>query len=276
VIQGNTNTQPITISNSGTGALVISQATVSGSGFSMTGPAVPMTIPAGSSTPLTVAFTPNAAASFTGSISVSSNAASSPLAISLSGMGVAATYALAVSPPNLAFGNVTVGTTSSQHVTLTNSGNSNVTISGVTVSGTGFSASGVSSGAMLTPNQTATLSVLFAPTGAAADSGSVSISSNAANSPQAISLSGAGVAQQHSVALNWQASSSSDVVGYNIYRGTTSGVYALINTSLVTPTSYTDSSVESGQNITYYYVVTAVNSSGEESTDSNQATAVVP
>jgi fibronectin type 3 domain-containing protein len=129
---------------------------------------------------------------------------------------------------------------------------------------------------MLTPNQTATLSVLFAPTGAGPDSGSVSITSSAANSPQAISLSGTAVAQQHSVTLNWEASGSSDVVGYNVYRGTTSGVYTLINTSLVAPTSYTDSSVESGQNITYYYVVTAVASSGEESTNSNQAAAVVP
>jgi len=39
-------------------------------------------------------------------------------------------------------------------------------------------------------------------------------------------------------------------------------------------TSYTDNSVQAGQ--TYYYVVTAVDGSGNESVDSNQAQAVIP
>jgi fibronectin type 3 domain-containing protein len=65
-------------------------------------------------------------------------------------------------------------------------------------------------------------------------------------------------------------------VGYNVYRGTVSGSYSKINSSTVASTSYTDSTVQSGQNITYYYVVTAVSSTGTESTNSNQATVLVP
>jgi fibronectin type 3 domain-containing protein len=66
------------------------------------------------------------------------------------------------------------------------------------------------------------------------------------------------------------------VSGYNVYRGTTpNGPYPTkVNTSLVTIEQYSDSTVISGQ--TYYYVVTAVDSSDVESVDSNQATAVVP
>jgi len=78
----------------------------------------------------------------------------------------------------------------------------------------------------------------------------------------------------HSVGLSWQASTST-VAGYNIYRGTTNGgPYSKMNSGLVTSLSYTDASVTSAT--TYYYVSTAVDSAGVESTYSNQATAQIP
>ena len=65
------------------------------------------------------------------------------------------------------------------------------------------------------------------------------------------------------------------VVGYNLYRGATSGgPYAKLNPVLNASTSYTDNSVQAGT--TYYYVSTAVNGSGTESTYSNQLQAVIP
>lgn len=77
----------------------------------------------------------------------------------------------------------------------------------------------------------------------------------------------------HSVTLSWQPSTSSNVVGYNVYRGNQSGSYGLL-VSMNSTTSYVDPAVQSGN--TYYYVVTAVDSVGSESTYSNQAQAVVP
>jgi fibronectin type 3 domain-containing protein len=129
---------------------------------------------------------------------------------------------------------------------------------------------------MLTPNQSVTVTGEFAPTTAGAVSGSVSIASNATNSPSTITLSGTGVVgTPHSVSLSW-SESSSVVSGYNVYRGTTSnGPYPTkLNSSLVTAVGYSDSTVVDGT--TYYYVVTAVDSSEVESVDSNQATAVIP
>jgi fibronectin type 3 domain-containing protein len=74
--------------------------------------------------------------------------------------------------------------------------------------------------------------------------------------------------------LSWDASTS-QVAGYNIYRGTKSGgPYAKLNSSLEPGTVYTDSSVQSGT--TYYYVSTAVDSSNVESAYSNQAAAAIP
>ena len=80
---------------------------------------------------------------------------------------------------------------------------------------------------------------------------------------------------QHSVTLNWEASTSA-VVGYYAYRGTTSGgPYSKLNPNSIDPnTSYVDTTVTNGQ--TYYYVVTSVDSSGLESTYSTQVTATVP
>ena len=277
VVVGQNNSQPISISNPGNASLTISQISVTGTGFSTSGMSTPVTIQPGQSSSFNVAFGPTSTASVTGSVSVASNAPNSPLGISLSGTGVAATYALSVTPTTLLFGSVNLNTASSQTVSLKNTGNSNITISSISVSGAGFSDSGVSTGVILTPNQSATLTVAFAPTTAGSVTGTVSINSNAAGSPQSISLSGTGAASTtHSVALAWAASVSSGVTGYNVYRGTTAGTYTKINSAQVASTSYTDGTVQSGQNITYYYVVTAVNSAGTESTNSSPATAVVP
>jgi fibronectin type 3 domain-containing protein len=81
--------------------------------------------------------------------------------------------------------------------------------------------------------------------------------------------------KQHSVSLSWNASTS-PVAGYNVYRGTQhSGLYSQkVNSSLLSATNFTDSTVQSGT--TYYYVVTAVDSEQVESDYSNEARAVVP
>ena len=78
----------------------------------------------------------------------------------------------------------------------------------------------------------------------------------------------------HSVSLTWNASASSNVTGYKVYRGTSSGgPYALLSSPGNT-TSTTDNNVTSGT--TYYYVVTAVDSNSAESSYSNQVPAVIP
>jgi fibronectin type 3 domain-containing protein len=120
-----------------------------------------------------------------------------------------------------------------------------------------------------------TLVVAFDPATSGAVTGTVTVASNAANSPATISLSGTGVGSA-SVALSWIASTSSDIVGYNEYRGTALGSYSKVNSSLVAGTSYSDTTVQSGQDMTYYYVVTAVNSSGVESAYSSPASVRVP
>jgi hypothetical protein len=275
VTVGAPNSQTILVQNNGTGTLTISQATASGTGFSISGLTTPATIASGGSTTFSVAFAPTVGGAVSGSVLLTSNAAGSPLTIPLSGTGVVPTFLLGASTSSVAFGSVAVGSNSSQGVTLTNNGNSTVTIGTVTATGTGFSASGVTAGQMIGAGQTATLNLAFAPASAATMSGTVKVTSNATNSPISISLSGTGTqVVAHSVSLSWTASTST-VVGYNVYRSTTSGgPYTLITSSTVAGTTYTDNGVQAG--VTYFYVVTAVDSNGNESAFSNEASVSVP
>jgi fibronectin type 3 domain-containing protein len=119
------------------------------------------------------------------------------------------------------------------------------------------------------------LNVTFTPSATGSVTGSVTVTSNATNSPSTISLTGTGVQPvSHSVTLSWTASTSA-VSGYNVYRSSVSGgPYTKLNSSLVTTTSYTDATVQAGQ--TYYYVVTSVDSSGNESAYSTEVSATVP
>ena len=170
---------------------------------------------------------------------------------------------------------MSIGGSSVLGVSLTNAGNSNVTISSVSISSARFTSSGVSAGLTLAPGQNATLNVTFSPSAAGNLTGSITVASSATNSPAIISLSGSGVqAVQHSVGLTWTASTSS-VAGYNVYRSTVSGgPYTKLNSSPVALTSYTDSTVQAGQ--TYYYTLTSVASGGAESADSTQVSATIP
>jgi hypothetical protein len=78
----------------------------------------------------------------------------------------------------------------------------------------------------------------------------------------------------HVVDLNWKASTSSDVAGYNVYRGPNGTSWTRINVSTVPSTLYSDSTVANGS--TYYYSATSVDTSGQESKKTAAVKVVVP
>ncbi len=196
-------------------------------------------------------------------------------ALSTSAAADATTQLLSGSPSSLSFGDVSVGTSSTLPVVITNTGTGSVTISTASASGTGFSVSAPTLPLTVASGQDASFSVTFEPTAAGSDTGELSVTSNASNSPTVTSLSGTGVSTPASVSLSWTASTSTGVVGYYVFRGTVSGgPYTQLNSSPVDATTYTDTTVEAGE--TYYYVTTAVTSQGTQSAYSNQAEAVVP
>jgi hypothetical protein len=232
---------------------------------------LPATLSSNQSVTFTVTFAPTSSGSASGTVSIVSNASNPSLGIALSGTGTAPGQ-LAVSPATLSFGNVVVGSSSSLNGTLNATGAA-VTISSDSIASE-FTLSGISLPATIAAGSSASFTVTFTPKASGATSGNLSFTSNATNSPAIQSLTGSGTPPpQHSVDLTWN--SSTNAVGYKVYRGTAAGgPYSIISTTLDASTSFTDNNVTADQ--TYYYVVTAVDGQSNESGYSNQAVAVIP
>jgi hypothetical protein len=267
--------QSVTITNGGGSTLTVTQADTTAAGVRITGISLPLTIQPGKQATFNAIFSPKAAGALSGVISVMSDLSSSPSTVSLSGTALAAKALLTTNSTSLNFGNVTIGKSGESSLTLTNAGNSDVTISKVSITGARYSITGVSAGLILAPGQSATLDATFSPLAAGSLPGSVVVDSNATDSPVTISLSGDGTqTSSHSVTLTW-IPTTSPVAGYYVYRSETSGgPYAKLNSSVVATDSYTDHTVQPGQ--TYYFVVTSVTAAGVESGDSTQVSATVP
>jgi Abnormal spindle-like microcephaly-assoc'd, ASPM-SPD-2-Hydin len=185
------------------------------------------------------------------------------------------TSTLSASPSTLSFGQVAVGGAASSAVVLSNTGTSAVSVTAASLTGSGFSLTGVSFPFSIAARSSYIATVNFVPSSAGTASGSIAFVSNAMNSPTSVTINGSGVvAPPHTVSLSWQPSALV-ISGYNIYRSMTGGgPYARLNAIVSPVSSYLDSAVLSGQ--TYYYVVTAVSSTGAESEYSNQVKAVIP
>ncbi len=289
-----TGTQNVTLENTGDSNLSLQGVTVSGAGFGYADLPPGFSLAPNQKVTFQVWFTPKAVGVASATLSLLSPDFSSPATLSLSGDGVSASTpptttktSLVVSPTVISFGNITLKSTGTQNVTLENTGDSNLSLQGVTVSGAGFGYADLSPGFSLAPNQKVTFQVWFTPKVVGVASATLSLLSPDLSSPGTLSLSGDGVSASTppttnppppstppTVGLNWNASSS-QVIGYRVYRSESSGSsYNLLTGTALTALTYTDTTVSSGT--TYYYVVTAVNSAGVESVYSNQVTAAVP
>ncbi|MGC2721501.1 MAG: choice-of-anchor D domain-containing protein, partial [Candidatus Acidiferrales bacterium] len=200
VAVGGSATQNVTITNTGTATVNISQATLTGSGFTVTGGNPAGSLAVGQSSTVTIQFAPSAAGAANGALTVISDASNSPLMVSLSGTATQA--GLSISPSTLNFSNVQVNQTSSQSVTLTNTGNSNVTINLATLSGNEFGMSGLSLPKSISAGQSISFSVTFAPTSAGAATGSITFTDNAPGSPQVVTLVGSAVSATSTLTAN--------------------------------------------------------------------------
>ena len=202
----NTSSTPtnLTITNTGTADLTISNVAISGtnaSDFSFTAGTLPITVTAGNTTTIAVTFTPAATGSKTATLSITDNVNGSPHTVALTGTGTAPGFS---SSSSMSFGNQNVGTSSSaQGLVVTNNGTANLVISAIALSGTNSSEFSFTSSTLpitVAPNTTTTVNVTFSPTSTGSKAATLTFTDNAGSSPQAVSLAGIAVAPAITIA----------------------------------------------------------------------------
>jgi hypothetical protein len=193
VINTTSSAKTVTLTSSGTGTLSFTSIAASGD-FAETNNCGASLAP-GAKCSIKVTFTPTAAGTRTGSITVTDNAMNSPQTVSLSGTGA---LAVTLTPASSSFPSQAVNTTSAAKAfTLTNNQSTVLLISGITFTGTNsgdFSETNTC-GASVAAKSHCSISVTFTPSATGTRSATLNVADNAPSSPQTASLSGTGVAQ---------------------------------------------------------------------------------
>ncbi len=150
---------------------------------------------AGDSAPIPVTFTPGAAGTISGTVTVTTDAGT--VAFSASGRGTAPGFG--ADPPNLAFNDEPVGLTSTQNIQVTNTGTDVETVTSASASSAPYTVSGLpAAGTTVPAGGSFIVSVTYAPTAPGTSTGSISIgsSSNSTAHTLTIPLSGTAVTGQ--------------------------------------------------------------------------------
>ena len=146
-------------------------------------------VPGGQKCDINVVFKPSATGPRTGSLTVSFGGTIPSQTVALGGNAGAS--AVTLSPTSQSFPVQATGTTSgAQQITITNSGTGPLTISSLQTSGP-FATTNTC-GAPVAPTNECTVQITFTPTGSGTQIGTLTITDNAANSPQTVALTGTG------------------------------------------------------------------------------------
>jgi hypothetical protein len=176
--------QTVTITNTGANAMTVSGVSTTGD-FAATTQC--SSIPATQSCTVSITFTPTTSGNRTGTLTINDNAQGNPHTVSLSGNGIAS--AASFSAASLTFGSQSVGTTSApQSITLTDTGNGALTVTGIQVTGDFAQTNNCST--VAANGGTCTVQVTFTPTSTGTRTGTLVFTDSAPNSPQTIALSG--------------------------------------------------------------------------------------
>lgn len=150
-----------------------------------------------------VNFVPTSTGAKSANLTITSDANNGTQSYVMTGTGVSAAPVAQLSSSTMAFGSKQIGTqTPIQTVVLTNTGTSTLNISSVVLSGTNASDFNLNNlcGATLTAGSNCLIQASFTPQTLGSKTASITITDNASDSPQAISLTGTGI--QSSASFN--------------------------------------------------------------------------
>jgi hypothetical protein len=218
--------QTVTVANPTGSAAAVSSVAASGD-FSQTN-TCGSSIAANGSCTVSVKFAPTATGARTGTLTV--NAGGVTNTVSLTGTGTAPGPVLNAAPAGLSFAGTGVGSSSAaQAVTVTNSGTSAASVSGVSVTGDFGQTSNCSS---VATGSSCTVNVTFKPTASGTRTGTLTVTSNANNSPATVSLTGTGIGATTNLALGATMTASGSAQSYvpsNTNDGNTSTYWESTN-----------------------------------------------
>ncbi len=202
-----TAAQMVTLTNNNITAVAFTSVAVSGGSpaaantdFTSPSNTCGTSIAAGASCTISVVFTPSVAAVETANLVITDADSTSPQTVTLTGTGTSsAGGTLTVAPTSLAFGSQPVGSpTAAKMVTLTNSASAAIAFTSAGISGgvpaaanTDFTSTNTC-GTSIAANSSCTVSVIFKPSVAAAETANLVLTDTASTSPQTVTLSGTG------------------------------------------------------------------------------------
>jgi parallel beta-helix repeat protein len=227
VVTGTTSAaQTVTVSNPTGSAAAVSSIAATGD-FSQTN-TCGSSIAANGSCTVSVKFAPTATGARTGTLTVNAGGVTST--VSLTGTGTAPGPVLNAAPASLSFAGTDVGSSSAaQAVTVTNSGTSAASVSGVSVTGDFSQTNNCSS---VATGSSCTVNVTFKPTASGTRTGTLTVTSNANNSPATVSLTGSGIGATTNLALGATMTASGSAQSYvpsNTNDGNTSTYWESTN-----------------------------------------------
>lgn len=187
--------QSFTLTNTGTTKLTMTRVTATND-FAISSNNCGSFVAAGKSCTITVTFTPTAAAAINGTVTITDSDATGTQTVALTGTGIGPPI-VSLSTHNLSFGATLIDSSSSpQSITLTNTGQSALTLGKNAIALTGTDPGDYSQtnncGSSVASNASCTITVTFKPQASGSRPASVTITDNANSSPQTVTLNGSG------------------------------------------------------------------------------------
>ncbi|MBV9609817.1 MAG: choice-of-anchor D domain-containing protein, partial [Acidobacteria bacterium] len=204
LVGSTTASTPVTVKNTGSAPLQISNAAISGANatdFAFTSASFPVTVAPGATTIINLTFSPSVKGTEMASLDITDTANGSPHSVALTGTGTVPSFSISAS--TVAIGDVQVSTTSAPSpLVISNTGTGPLTISYVGLSGANaaeFAVTPTTFPITVAPGASTTVNVTLTPTSTGPKSATLTIAHNAPASPQTVQLTGNGTAP--SVAL---------------------------------------------------------------------------